>query len=301
MPQRDSRKTAPRKATARTRPPRTEPGLRTQWLAQELRKLRSEAGLSMADIGAYIRRDQSTISRMEKGEIPIRVTDVLAYLDMGRINDTNRREMLKQLAHEIWRDGWWDGYTGDAAATLIDRLWVESRTKRIRSYEMLVPGLLQTKAHAEATMRAVEPDSRPEQIKRWLQIRLERQAILTADEPIDLNVIIDESVLHRPVGTRLTRRAQFEHLVELSERDNVEIRVLPYKAGAHTGMAGAFELMDLAQPFPTVGYVETQVGAIFVEGKKVARLEAAYDHLLEAALDPRRSVALIRSVINELE
>ncbi len=104
------------------------PGLRTQWLAQELRKLREEHGLTLADVGEFMQRDQSTISRIEKGTLPIRVPDVLSYLDLARVNDTNKREMLKQLAHEIWRDGWWDGYAGDAAAVLIDRLWIESRT-----------------------------------------------------------------------------------------------------------------------------------------------------------------------------
>jgi transcriptional regulator with XRE-family HTH domain len=303
-----ARKATARKASTRRgkaaqpdRAPKQEPGLRVQWLAQELRKLREAHGLSLADVGDYIQRDQSTISRMEKGGIPIRVTDVLAYLDLAQVNDTNKREMLKQLAHEIWRHGWWDGYAGDAAAVLIDRLWIESRTRRISSYEMLVPGLLQTAAHAEATMRAVEPEGTDEQVKRWVQLRMDRQEVLTRDDPIELHTIIDESVLHRPVGTIATRRAQLEHLVEASRWPNVELRVLPYRAGAHAGMVGGFELMELIPPFPSVGYIETQVGSIFVEGEKVDRLRRAYDHLHAAALDPRRSVALIKSMIADLE
>lgn len=293
------RASARRSASRQTR--RQEPGLRTQWLAQELRKLREEHGLSLSDVGDFMQRNQSTVSRLESGGIPIRVPDVLSYLDLAQVNDTNRRALLTQLAHEIWRHGWWDGYAGDAAATLIDRLWVESRTRRIRSYEMLVPGLLQTKAHAEATMRAVNPEVSDATIERWLQLRIERQAVLDSDQPIELHCIIDESVLHRPVGTPSVRRAQLTHLIDISKHDNVDVRVLPYRAGPHPGIVGGFELMDLVDPFPTVGYIETQVGAIFVEGKKVARLSAAYDHLETAALDVRRSAALIKAVIKELE
>ncbi len=279
---------------------RQEPGLRTQWLAQELRALREGAGLSLADIGAFIRRNQSTISRMENGSIPLRVTDVLAYLDLARVNDTNKREMLKQLAHEIWRDGWWDGYAGDAAAVLIDRLWIESRTEAIRTYQMLVPGLLQTPAYAEAIMREIEPDSSDDQIARWVELRMKRQELLTNENPIELSAIIDEAVLHRPASTVTFHRQQLEHLVEALSWPNVELRVLPFRSAAHVGMAGAFELLELIAPFPAVGYIETQVGAIFVEGAKVDRLRSAYDHLRRAALDPRRSAAMIKSAIKDL-
>ncbi len=290
-----------RDKTAKGGRTKLEPGLRTQWLATELRTLRENAGLSLADVGTFIQRDQSTISRMEKAIIPIRVPDVLAYLNLARVDDVTKREMLVQLAQEIWRNGWWDGYAGDAAAVLIDRLWVESRTERIYSYEMLVPGLLQTPRHAEATIRAVEPEGTDEQVARWLQLRMDRQKILAGDQPLALHTIIDESVLHRPVDSCETRREQFERLLEAQAMSNVDLRVLPYSAGPHAGMVGGFELMELAPPFPAVGYVETQVGSIFVEGPKVDRLRAAYDHLFTAALDERRSVALIKSVLKDLE
>lgn len=281
--------------------PRREPGLRTQWLAQELKQLREEAGLTLNDVGRFIKRDASTISRLERGESPIRVTEVLAYLDLAQVNDTRKRDMLKQLADEIWRHGWWDGYAGDAAAVLIDRLWIESRTRAIRSYEMLVPGLLQTREHAEAMIRAVNPEVSGETVQRWIQLRLDRQKILTGDHPITLSAIIDEAVLRRPVGDPETVLGQFRHLVQMAALPNLHLRVLPFDAGANVGMVGGFELMDLIPPFPEVGYVETQVGAIFVEGEKVSRLHHAYDHLRAAALDTRRSVALIKSVIADLE
>ncbi|MGA8115208.1 MAG: helix-turn-helix transcriptional regulator [Actinocatenispora sp.] len=283
------------------KPARQEPGLRTQWLATELRSLRENAGLSLADVGAYIQRDQSTISRMEKAIIPIRVPDVLAYLDLARVDDTNKREMLKQLAHEIWRNGWWDGYAGDAAAVLIDRLWVESRTQRIKTYQMLIPGLLQTRDHAEAVMRAVNPEVPDATIERWLQLRMEQQQVLDAKDSLALHAILDEAVLHRPVGKPAVHRAQLEHLLEMSASPTMEIRILPASTGAHAGMVGGFELMELVEPFPAVGYVETQVGSIFVEGEKVDRLRAAYDDLSAAAFDVRRSVAMIKSVLEDLE
>lgn len=299
MPRR--RTNPPQQRAAPAAPTRQEPGLRTQWLAQELRKLREDAGLSLADVGAFIQRDQSTISRMEKAIIPIRVPDVLAYLDLAQVNDTNKREMLKALAAEIWRHGWWDGYAGDAAAVLIDRLWIESRTQRICSYEIVVPGLLQTAAHAEATIHAVEPEGTDEQVTRWINLRIERQEIIGGDQPLELHTVIDESALRRPVGSPAVRREQLARLADAAGLANVEIRILPYSAGAHAGMPGAFELMELTSPFPTVGYVETQVGSIFVEGSKVDRLRLAYDHLRAAALDVNRSVAMIKSVIADLE
>lgn len=284
----------------RGRPRKQEPGLRTQWLATELRKLREEAGLSLADVGAYMQRNQSTVSRIEKAIIPIRVPEVLAYLDLARVDDVNKRDMLVQLAQEIWRNGWWDGYAGDAAAVLIDRLWIESRTERIRSYQVVVPGLLQTRAHAEATMRAVNPEVSDQTIERWLALRLDRQKVL-AEGSLELHAIVDECVLRRPVGSKTAVSEQLEHLISATCLPNVQVRVLPHTSGPHPGMAGAFELMELMPPFPAVGYVETQVGSIFVEGSKVDRLRASYDDLQAAAFDERRSVAVIESVLKDLE
>jgi hypothetical protein len=60
-----------------------------------------------------------------------------------------------------------------------------------------------------------------------------RQALLARADPPLLYVLLDEGVLHRPVGTPDVMAGQLARLAELSEQTYVTLQVIPYSAGAH--------------------------------------------------------------------
>lgn len=276
--------------------------LRAQWLGQELRRLREAQGLKLKDVGEYLQRTSATVSRFESGIYPVRRPAVEALLDLFKVRDAERRRVLLNLADEVWRTDWWDGYSSDVAGSLIDLVWVESRATRIRSFDVMgVNGLLQTPAYARAVIRGEDPDITNDQVQRMAELRLMRRAILDRENAPGFTAVIDEAALRRVVGDISTHTDQLRHLVELVQRGSVDIRVLPFFSGAHPAQAGPYAIFSMSDPYPEVVYVESAAGCLYLEPPKTDVYEQRYDRLLKTALDAENSVALIKTIAEDLE
>ncbi|MFC6084068.1 helix-turn-helix domain-containing protein [Sphaerisporangium aureirubrum] len=274
--------------------------LRAQWLGRELRQLREMSGLTLKEAGGFVQRDGGTISRVEAGIYPARTPDVLAMLDLYGVTDTTRRDGLLRLAREVWQSGWWDSYSEDLSKVMVDYAWVESRARRIRSFDALViPGLLQTRPYMEAVQQAVV-DSSPVQITSGIRFRLTRQQILTGPEPPHVEAILDESLLRRRQGGREVLKEQLDHLVTIAERPNIEIRILPFTSGAHASPEGAFRIFEMPEPYPEVAYMDTPGGGIYAEASEVQRFILKFDHIRSDSLDSSESIKLIRATAEAL-
>ncbi|MGC4808319.1 helix-turn-helix domain-containing protein [Micromonospora sp. DT233] len=259
--------------------------LRAQWIGQQLREMREGARLTLKEVGDFINRNASTVSRMESGIIPPRVPEVLAYLDLCGIDDQRRREDLKTMAQDAWQKGWWDGFSANVAGSLIDWIWLESRAVEIKSFQAsVVPGLLQTRAYAEALIRAWDDAATDEEVARYVEVRMQRQRRLEEPEPVRFSTVIDEGALRRLVGGTEVMRAQLTHLRTVAGWPNVEVMILPVSAGAHPSPDGTFDVFRMRRPYPPTGCVSTAVGAVVVEGDKAASLHQRYDRLRRAAL-----------------
>jgi len=276
--------------------------LRAQWLGQMLRDLRDNSGLTLKDAGEYLQKDLSTVSKFELGTFPVRRGDLSALLDLYGVDDKRQRETLHELCGEVWQSGWWDKYSADDVwGSTIDYVWLEGRTHAIRSFATLsVPGLLQTADYTRALIRTVNVDESEGRIGRWVELRLARQAILEQEDAPDLTVLLDEAALRRPVGGRKVMADQVRHLIELTERPGIDIRVLPFDTGAHASPEGAFTLLDLPEPFSTIAHIESPGGAIYLERNDVHRLVRLYDRLQEACLSPQESAAFLAAVEKDL-
>lgn len=275
--------------------------LRAQWLGQQLRDLREANGLLLRDAAEYLQRDPSTAGRFESGEYPIRRPDLLALLDLYGVADSRRREDLMKLSQEVWQKGWWDGYAGEVAGAFVDYVWLESRAREIRTFDnTLLPGLLHTSKYARAAITAAEYDAEDDQVNRWVELRMTRQKIFEGDDPPRFSAIVDEAVLCREVGGRECLVEQLRCLVEHAARPNIEIRVLPFSAGAHASPTGAFRIFTMEERFPEVGYAETPKGAIYVESPDAERFARTYDRLRKLTLAPEESAELISAMTEEL-
>jgi transcriptional regulator with XRE-family HTH domain len=259
--------------------------LRAQWIGQQLREMREQARLTLKEVGDYLSRNPSTVSRMESGIIPPRVPEVLAYLDLCGVDDPRRRADLKTMAQDAWQKGWWDGFNANVAGSLIDWIWLESRATKICSFEVaVIPGLLQTRQYAEALIRPAHDSATDDQIARFVDVRMTRQRRLDESEPVHLSTVIDEGALRRLVGGAEVMRAQLAHLRDMAGWPNVEIMILPAKAGAHASPNGAFDAFRMRRPYPPTGCIATAAGSIVVEGEKADSLFQRYDWLRGAAL-----------------
>ena len=106
--------------------------------------------------------------------------------------------------------------------------------------------MLQTPDYARAVL-TTRPNTTEDEIDNLVAARLARQASYPDDPPAPLLwALIDEGVLYRPVAPAEVMDDQLMYLAELSRRPNVTIQVVPYSAGGHTGLLGAFVIADLA-------------------------------------------------------
>jgi hypothetical protein len=207
---------------------------------------------------------------------------------------------LLDLTREANVKGWWRAFGLDDKGYLP----LESEASAVRDYTVTyVPGLLQTAEYARAMFEASLQRRSAEILERDVRVRMIRQDRLTsASDPIKLAAVIDEPVLHRPVGGLSVMHAQLRHLVAAAALDSVELQVLPSGIGAHPAMGGAFTVLSFdGLGEPDVGYVEHPMGSVHIEKEEdVARARLVFEHLCSVALSPAESVALIERVAAQM-
>ncbi|MFL1382265.1 MULTISPECIES: helix-turn-helix domain-containing protein [unclassified Nocardiopsis] len=272
--------------------------LRAQWLGRMLRQLREQNSLTLKEAAEYLQKDLSTISRFELGTFPVRRGDLLALMDLYGVDDKSQRETLLNLCGEVWQTGWWEKYSGDDVwGSTIDLVWLESRAESMRMFAALtVPGLLQTPEYARSLISTVDHDAGSTQVERWVELRMDRQKVLTGEGLAQYTVLLDESALRRSVGGPVVMTKQLERLLQAAELEHVTIRVLPFDIGAHPSPEGAFTLLDLGDPFSTVAHIESRGGGIYLERGDVDKLVEVYDRLEQMSLSPQDSAAFIAAL-----
>jgi len=176
---------------------------------------------------------------------------------------------------------------------------LESEVVRLRDFQsMVLPGLLQTEDYARAVLRAAPSAGPADAIDVQVALRMERQTILSQDEPPGLWVVLSESVLRVQVGGAKVMRGQFARLIEIAGQPNVTRQVLPFSTGAHVQPISPFTILEFADPAdPAVVYLEHLTGSLLLENaEEVARYSVVFDHLRAEALGTAQSAGLIAQV-----
>lgn len=277
------------------------PSLRSQWLGERMREIRKRLRIPQQEAADHIQRNNAMLGRYETGQIPFRRNDVVDLLDFyGVANETERAGLL-QLCDDIWRKDWWDPHRDDFGREFINVPWLESRVEHICVYQhIVVHGLLQTRDYAEALIRNDSESRTPEvQINRWTDLRMERQHVLHTDNPVRMTVVMEELVLQRPVGSAAIKRGQLGKLVKLSELPNITIQVMPTEHGPHSAHHGSFNLYEMPDPYPDVAYTETVGGSLYIEEPTVSQIRKVWNDLVEGALAPEESIALVKRYLEE--
>ncbi|MEV0719537.1 helix-turn-helix transcriptional regulator [Asanoa sp. NPDC050611] len=254
-----------------------------------LRRLREAAGVSREDAGYHVRGSASKISRMELGRVGFKERDISDLLTLYGVVDEAQREPLLTLARDSRSDGWWHRYDDVLESWFGTYVGLEEAATTIRAYEVqFVPGLLQTADYTRGLVLSGLPDVPPPEVDKRVKLRLERQRILDRTPPATYWVVMDEAALRRPVGGRAVMQAQLQHLLDVAERPNITIQVMPLRRGTHTADGGAFSMLRFADPdLPDVVYVEQLVSALYLDKPEhVERYRQAMERLTVAALSP---------------
>jgi transcriptional regulator with XRE-family HTH domain len=277
--------------------------VRRRRLGAELRRLREAAEVTVEAACVPLRCSMSKISRMENGRVPIRPRDVGDLLDLYGVTDDAQREPLLALARESRKRGWWHVYNDVLPVWFEIYIGLEGDASSISVYEaQLVHGLLQTADYARAVIRAEDPATIESDVERMVALRLDRQGRLSSPDPARLWVILDESVLRRPVGGADVMRAQLAHIVKTAELPNVTVQVVPFAAGAHAGLGSTFSVLGFPDAGdPDVVYLEEATSSLYLERPAdIRHYRQKLDNLMAAALRPDQSIEMILTTAEEL-
>ncbi len=277
---------------------RGSPTLRRRQLGMELRRLREAAGVTIDHVAERLECSGSKISRIETGQTGVTPRDVRDMLSIYGV-EVEYAETLLRIAREARQKGWWQLY-GDVLTSAY--VGLEAAADQLHSFEALVvPGLLQTEDYASTMIHTARPDISLAEVDKRVRVRTSRQSLLTQDDPLDLWVVLDEAVLHRPVGGAEVMGRQLLHLAEMAELANVTLQVLPFAAGAHAGMDGTFTILlydeSAEQNFV---FASNAAGGLFLEkDEELQRYGFIFDYLRAHALRPDDSVSMIVKLAKE--
>jgi len=206
------------------------------------------------------------------------------------------------VRHDADARGWWSRYVDVIPPWFRAYVDLESAAALIRTYEgQLVPGLLQTEDYTLMVVDSAHLDESPEVVERRIALRMTRQTQLTRPGAPHLWAVVDEAALRRPVGSHAVMRAQLERLVEATKLPNVTLQILPFGAGAHPAIVGAFSIMRFPdQEPPDVVYLEQQTNALYLDKRDdVDQYLDIIESICARSTAPDRTAEFLGKILNE--
>lgn len=272
-------------------------------LGTQLRKLREDAGVSRQEAGYSIRGSDSKISRMEHGEVSFKERDVRDLITMYGVHDKEEFAHYLEFAKQSNQPGWWRQFNDVMPSWLNDLVGLEEATTLIQAYELVfVNGLLQTEEYARAISANGRPNASADDVEKRVAIKMRRQKVLMRPDAPRLWAVMDESVLHRPVGGSRVQREQLEHLLELDNRPNITLQVVPNAVSGYAGETPFCVLRFAEKELPNLVYIENAAEANYLD--QPAKTEPhirAFDRLMVDAHTPERTKQTLNKLRNELK
>lgn len=280
---------------------RTSPTGRQLRLGSELRKLRERAGLTATEAGQLLGVKQNQISNTEAGRIGVSPERVRTLAHHYKCGDPALVQALSDMAADRKR-GWWEEYREILPAALLNLAEVEHHATRLRSAVTVhIPGLLQTTEHARELFRQVVPEFPPPDIEHRVSFRIKRQTVLYRNSAVPYHAVIHEAALRMQFGGPATARGQLQHLLDMSEREHITIRVLPFTAGGFPGSGQSIFYSHGPIPQLDTVHLDQSHGPVFLDAEaQLGMYRVLLDRLDSRALAPDQSRDVINHLIRDL-
>jgi transcriptional regulator with XRE-family HTH domain len=271
------------------------PTVRRRELGALLKALRNARGWTAEQVAERILISTSKLSRLETGHRGASARDIRDLCDLYEVDDEQRRHLL-DLASEGKQRAWWQ----PLALPYSTYVGLEAEATSISDYGLgIMPGLLQTADYARAVVRAAVPRWVPEVVEQRVQGRMARQQRLHSGDAPLFEAVVDESVLHRVVGSPAVMQAQLERLLELSDLPNITLRVIPYEAGALPAGNNKFIILGFAKPaISDVVFIEGLTGDLYLEDPRDVEIySTTFRTLVQLAASPDATRGIIAAMI----
>jgi transcriptional regulator with XRE-family HTH domain len=269
-------------------------------LSRRLLQLRVRSGYTANHVCDMLNWGRGKVGRFEANQW--KRPEMSDIRDLLRIYDVAEaeREEIEELAIRARARPWWREYP-DIFENEFPGF--ENDAERIRVFMPLtLPGLLQTQEYAEAFMR-IGP--RPPAWRRQaLATRQRRQEILERTDgtaPALIAVVTEASLLYH-WGTRTDRRDQIEHLIQLSRKPSIDLRIQRFSDGPPRGLMAPINIMDFPHDEPSIAFTETDFGIQEVAGTdQVTTYSQSFERGVDGALESDDTAMYLRQLANQLE
>lgn len=264
--------------------------------------MRTAAGMTTEYAAKLLDVPRTNVPNMESGRSGISPERVRTLASNYGCTDTDYVEALAAMATKREK-GWWEAYRNKLRPGFLDIAELEWHAKRLRvALTAHLPGLLQVKDHARALFTAVVPALPETEVEFRLAHRIDRQQVLDRPDPPALDAIVHEAGLRMEFGGPAVAKRQLQHLLHMSERDNITIRVIPFKAGAFPGAGQSVIYAEAAVPRLDTVELDSTHGAEFIDTEaQLNKYRAQLDAAEALALTPGASRDFIHTVAADLD
>jgi transcriptional regulator with XRE-family HTH domain len=273
------------------------PTIQRRRLGIALKRAREAAGKTQDEAAVIMDAAASKISRLELGQSGLRLTDLGILLNYYGVEGPEA-ETMRDLARAGRQRGRWSSYRESLPTWFRQYVDLEGDASEIRWYQAeIIPGILQTEAYIRAILEAGSRVN-VEDLDRQVQVRLQRQSALDAADETELAFVLSESALRRRVGGIVTMREQLRRLIEVSERPNVGLQILPFDADSYTTASFGFVSLRFdGDAASDVIYQEGYTDAAYLDSPSdVKAYGKLWDDLRAAALGPVESRNLMTRI-----
>ncbi|MGQ0839297.1 helix-turn-helix domain-containing protein [Actinokineospora sp.] len=276
-----------------------EPTVRTRELGDALRAAMEMAGLNGHELALRLGWSDSRVSRLLSGKRGGSETDVVAFLTACGVKSSECDRLVK-LSREGNVSGWFQQYgprLPKQVRTLIDH---EDKALTIVQFQSTwVPGLLQIGDYARALIQGAGTVP-PDEVDDRVAARLARQNLFSRIRPPKFTFYLHEFALRMPVGGSEVMSDQLHHLLRMSVRKYLSLRIVPVAIGVHAASAGPFTLLDVAD-FKPVVYLDSETSCLFLEDPvEIGAYQRILDLLADTSLDEGQSRDMIAALATRL-
>ena len=274
-------------------PNTSNPSART--LAASLREEREARGVRVRELAEAIGTSPAMLSQWETGKRIPSTEDVSAILGHLRITGA-KREHIRALARHAREPNWLSTSHPGIPHVMSGVVKFEKSARAITTWSpTMIPGLLQTADYIRMIMDNSFVSIEHADIR--IGIRLERQKILTRKDPVRLRAYITERMLRDGVGDENIMSDQVDHLLAMSERDNICLRILPTGIPYHPGFVGPFEIYEFADTAPIILLEHHRCSAFLHEDVYIKDYQRLAKLVLGYALSEEDSRAVLQELV----
>jgi transcriptional regulator with XRE-family HTH domain len=262
----------------------------TSWhvIGAQLAVFRNAARMTQAGLAERLCVGEETIASIEQGRRPLKL-DLAEVIDELLETERALQTAVAKVPERERFPAFAQDFVGHEQEALT-LLWYESQ---------VVPGLLQTEEYARAVFACLYPPLDEEELEEWVSARLDRQRIFERKPRPMANFLLEEAILHRPIGGHNVLRNQIRHLRQCAELPFLGLQIMPTKREKHAGLAGPMVLLETPD-HDQLAYVEGPlVSFLHDDPDKVSVLQQKYGMLRSQALSPAESTGLLDELLGE--